>query len=447
MRTRFSAALLLSILPAIATAQDMVRVNGVAWDSLSNRALASAFVSLGTKSTMSDSAGRFSFDSVAPGTHRATMQHDMLDSLGLAQIVASVVVRGMADTIRIATPSSRTMWRRVCPGEQPRDSGFVFGIVRDAARQPVVGASIVANWIELVSVGRGVVQKGWKLETTTTADGSYVMCGMPVGTGASLEATRDSTAYAGIEVLLTDRTSVRRQDLTVTNLSDSTARGTIRGTVTADGAPVPNVRIETDGLPEVISGRDGGFVLRGVRAGTRQLYVQGIGFTPMMRVVEVTAGDTSHVSITVGRATMLDSVRVVAPTARTRLADQFNERRRVGVGYHRDSAQIGKFLSFEGVFSSMPSVVTERPRGQPVAIRIGGTRSRGIHTGGCVALIYIDGMRSDAAHLQSLYPRDFAAIEVYRTGEMPGDLLTKFGLNPFSKPCAIVAWTKLGWKR
>jgi hypothetical protein len=447
MRPQLSAALLLTSLPALAAAQSPVRVNGLAWDSLSNRALASAFVSLGTRSTVSDSAGRFSFDSILPGTHRATMQHEVLDSLGLSEIVASVVVRRPDETIRLATPSSRTMWRRVCPGEQPRDSGFVFGIVRDAARQPVVGASIVANWIELVSVGRGVVQKGWKLETTTTADGSYVMCGMPVGTGASLEATRDSTAYAGIEVFLTDRGSVRRQDLTVSNLQDSTARGTIRGTVTADGTPVSNVRIEIDGLHEVTTGNDGGFVLRGVRAGTRQLYVQGIGFTPMMRIVEVTSGDTAQVSITVGRTTMLDSVRVVAPTARTRLADQFNERRRVGVGYHRDSIQIGKFLSFEGVFSSMPSVVMERPRGQPMAIRIGGTRSRGIHTGGCIALIYIDGMRSDAAHLGSLYPRDLAAIEVYRTGEMPGDLLTQFGLNPFTKPCAIVAWTKLGWQR
>lgn len=423
-----------------------VRVTGVAFDSLALNPIPAAFVTLGSRSTMADSAGRFAFDSVAPGTYRVTMQHDLLDSLGLSGIATSVTVQPSMAPIRISTPSSRTMWRRVCPGEQPRDSGFVFGVIRDASRRPVAGAAVVGNWVELQTVSGTVVQKGWKLETQTIADGTFVMCGMPVGTGVELEAARDSTLYAGIEVMLTDRASVRRQDLTVTDLRDSVQRGTISGVVTSDGNPVANVHVETDGLPEVITGADGKFTLRSVRPGTRQLYIQGIGFTPSSRIVEVTANDTARVTVTVGKATVLDSVRVVAATARTRLADQFNDRRRVGIGYFRDSLQLGKYLSLEGVFATMASVRTERQYGGPLAITIGGSRARGVRqSSGCHAVIIIDRVRSDAEHLASLKPQDLAGLEVYRANEMPVDLATQFGFNPFARPCAIVAWTKRGW--
>jgi hypothetical protein len=292
-----------------------IRVRGMAFDSLSGRPLPAAFITLGSRSTLADSAGRFEFDSVSAGTYRVTMQHDLLDSLGLSGIVSSVDVKTSMEPIRISTPSSQTMWRRVCRGEQPRDSGFVFGVIRDAAHKPLADAAVVGRWIELLTVSGSVTQKGWALDTKTTPDGSYVMCGVPIGTGMSLEASRDSTLYAGVEVLLTPTASVRRQDLTVADLRDSTAHGAIRGSVTSDGRPVANVHIETDGLPEVITGNDGLFVIRNVRPGTRQLYVQGIGFTPATRIVEVAPNDTAQVSITVGKTTVLDSVRVVAPTA------------------------------------------------------------------------------------------------------------------------------------
>src|SRR6185369_4095701 len=115
-----------------------------------------AFVTLGSRSTMADSIGRFEFDSVAPGTYRVTMQHDILDSLGLGGIATSVTVSEGMGVVRIATPSIMTMWKRVCPGQAPPDSGFVFGTVLDAAtRAPVKGASIMATWIDLRSQGSG----------------------------------------------------------------------------------------------------------------------------------------------------------------------------------------------------------------------------------------------------------------------------------------------------
>jgi len=67
-------------------AQDagFVSVRGVAWDSLRSGPLGGAFIGIAgtTRSATTDARGRFRFDSVAPGTHTFTMQHDVLDSIG-----------------------------------------------------------------------------------------------------------------------------------------------------------------------------------------------------------------------------------------------------------------------------------------------------------------------------------------------------------------------------
>src|SRR6478672_1181025 len=101
------AAILRSIAVLIAgaatvRAQSPVRVGGIAFDSLSGQRLGSAFIALGSRSTLSDSLGRFWFDSVVPGTYRLSMQHDLLDSLGLGGIATSVVVKDATDALRIA---------------------------------------------------------------------------------------------------------------------------------------------------------------------------------------------------------------------------------------------------------------------------------------------------------------------------------------------------------
>lgn len=249
-----------------------------------------------------------------------------------------------------------------------------------------------------------------------------------------MTAAVDSTAFAGVEMMLTDRSSVRRQDFTVTTVNDSSARGTIRGTVIADGQPVSNARIATDGMPGVRSGEDGGFILRSVRAGTRQLFIQGIGFAPESRIVEVIAGDTAVVSVTVGKVTLLDSVRVTAATGRSRMLNQVARRRELGIGYHRDSTQLAKYATLEGVFISMPSVTVQRPRPGVMAISVG-ARCRS-------ARIFVDNVASDADRLAGLRPDELAAIEVYRSGEIAADLATQLGMPPTAKPCVILAWTR-----
>jgi hypothetical protein len=421
--------------PALLTAQS-IRVTGVAFDSLSGRPLPVAFVTLGSKSTIADSLGRFSFDSVAPGTYRVTLQHDMLDSLGLSGIATSVSVREGMAPLFVATPSVMTMWRRVCPGEAPADSGFVFGTVLDAAtRAPVSGAPIVATWVDIQAVGqRALSGTEWRLASSTRSDGSFLLCGVPLGTGVRLESSRDSIVATSLDMLLTRAAPVRRQDL---SLPSERVHGVVRGVVRSAGKPVPNARVAIGQATEVRTAADGKFLAINVPAGTQQTDVSAIGYSEVKRILNVRANDTLDVPIELERIVVLDSVTVRGSIARTRLANQFAERARGPRGYIRDSLQLAKKQSFEGVFSTMASVTMQRPRGYPT-ISVG-TRCPN-------AIVFVDRMRRDTDQLVNMRPSDLAGLEVYRPGEMPSDLATLLGLRPEAPPCAVVAWTKMGWR-
>src|SRR4051812_15722758 len=184
------------LFPVLLQAQG-VRVAGLAYDSLSRRTLPQALVTLGSRSTFTDSLGRFEFDSVAPGSYRATLQHDRLDSIGVAAVAATIVVRAATDSVRIATPSLGTMWGRVCPGNAPDDSGFVFGAVRTAKKHEAVGARpVVATWSNLNRSGASVSQREYRLETATRDDGTFVLCGLPFDAIIRLTSSLDSVATA-----------------------------------------------------------------------------------------------------------------------------------------------------------------------------------------------------------------------------------------------------------
>jgi hypothetical protein len=423
------------LLPALLGAQQ-VRVTGVAFDSLSGRPLPVAFVTLGSKSAIADSLGRFAFDSAAPGTYRVTLQHDMLDSLGLSGIATTVTVAAGMAPLRVATPSVMTMWRRVCPGEAPPDSGFVFGTVLDAAtRAPVGGAPIVASWVDIQAVGqRAVSGKEWRLASTTNADGSFLLCGVPLGTGVRLESSRDSVVATSLDLLLSRAAPVRRQDL---SLPTDRVRGVVRGVVRSAGKPVGNARITIGSGADVRSAANGSFIAVGVPAGTQQADVSAIGYSEVKHIINVRANDTLDLSLELERIVVLDSVTVRGSVARTRLANQFAERARGPRGYIRDSLQLAKKQSFEGVFNTMASVTMQRPRGLP-------TISMGARCPN--AIVFVDRMRRDADQLVNMRPSDLAGLEVYRPGEMPSDLATLLGLRPEAPPCAVVAWTKMMWR-
>jgi hypothetical protein len=443
----------------------LVRVEGVAFDSLSNRPLADAFVAAaGTgRSATSDNKGRFRLDSVPEGEQTLTMQHAAFDSLGLSGASVRVMVRNRMPRIVLAVPSFATLWRVACgAAELPRDGALLYGVLRDATtNQPLAARAVEGVWTELVGGGRtveSVGQRRWRLSTVTDERGEYALCGVAIGTPIMLRVPRDTSASAPADSLESSAsiTRVRRQDILVATaapqairdtamvgvdatrtapMRDSTSRppatGVIVGVVTnASGTPIANAAVAVDTFPEVRTNDEGRFFVREVAAGSRQIAVAAIGLQPSTATVNLLAGDTAQLTIPLNSVQSLEAVRVRATILSTRLRD-IEERKRTGFGDQRDSTEIRKYPSLVAVLRTINGV----------QVRQGASRMNVvIQMAGCSGLdIRVDGHPSTVEDFALMDPQDIAAIEVYRR-TIPSELMSKRG-------CPIMVWTKRGLGR
>jgi hypothetical protein len=418
----------------------LVLVRGVAYDSLRDEPLAGAVVTIvgGTRSTRADSRGRFNFDSVAPGAYTFAAQHGALDSIGFSAVSAHATVTDGRDEVRIAVPSFSTLWRVACGNAQaPTDSGFVYGTVRDAMTQSLLPNAVVdLTWLDLsVTKANGVVQTRWRGLARTDSTGSYGICGVPMSVGLRILATTESGA-SGLVDLLGAGLRVQRRDLVVGPDRDSVvaARGVITGIVIdTGGRPLADARVIIDGVPELRSGADGRFVVRNAPTGTRQVEVLSIGMAPVVAIVDVFPNDTGRVIATMKKLTTLDVIRVTASPAVRRFVREFDERRKAGFGYVRDSTDIANRGTLSSVFSEFPSTRVESS-GVSTAFVVSMPSSRG---GRCLANLFIDGVKADFEQLQFYRPNDIAAVEVYpHLFSVPPRFLRE------NECGAIIVWTK-----
>src|SRR5687767_13682035 len=141
---RVLAALGIALSQTLAAQSPTVRVQGVAFDSLRGQPLRDELVAIRglASNATTDERGRFYFEHVPLGTHTFVVQHPALDSSGFSGISRRLTVTDEAKEMRLSIPSFATLWRTACGGRPPpRDSGLVFGTIRDVATgKPVVGA-------------------------------------------------------------------------------------------------------------------------------------------------------------------------------------------------------------------------------------------------------------------------------------------------------------------
>jgi hypothetical protein len=196
----------------------------------------------------------------------------------------------------------------------------------------------------------------------------------------------------------------------------------------------------TDDTTEVRSGADGGFIIRDVPAGTRQIEVLSIGMRPVVSAVDVLPNDTATLALQLHKVTTLDVVRVTASRRGRLLAQEIEERRMSGVGYLMDVGDIARRATLSSVFSDLPSARVEHRGGGFIVFVPDG---RG---GMCEPDVWVDGARSAQAALNIIHPREVAAVEFFpRLGTIPmryrRDVLSGRGCG------AILVWTNWGLGR
>ena len=97
------------------------RIVGVVADSVDGVPLQGAeVIASGVATTVkTDSLGRFTIDSLAPGTYQVGVFHPLLESLGITLATKPFVIGpDSAGVVALAVPSVPTLVRRYCGSEQ-----------------------------------------------------------------------------------------------------------------------------------------------------------------------------------------------------------------------------------------------------------------------------------------------------------------------------------------
>jgi hypothetical protein len=211
-------------------------LSGVVYDSTRAAPLAGATVSFaGTKHrARTDAEGRFRIRGVPEGRYSVRFTHPRLDSLGVGELPARVVVLGPDEPaeVRLAVPPLARILANACPAtgrsawEVRRlpgaEVGILVGTVRDSLTgEPIPGATVTAQWNHygLDNVGRWTVVREGKTGFGVRSDGRgrYWMCEVPARIPVTLQAHFDGQGGPRVEVKL-EKSTPTSQDLLLTLL-------------------------------------------------------------------------------------------------------------------------------------------------------------------------------------------------------------------------------------
>jgi hypothetical protein len=208
----------------------------------------------------------------------------------------------------------------------------------------------------------------------------------------------------------------------------------------ANGRPLAGVRVDVVGrhLTDV-SDTQGRVRIRHIPPGTQFVRVQRIGYETQSLTLELAAGDTVQLDLT------LSSTAIVLDTVVATREGQTRALSRVGF-YERQKASIGRFVT-RAELDRYPAEAThaafQRIRGVSVITTRNGFQVMGTHgpvgagSMGCVMRMWLDGMpwRGD---LDEIPQQSIEAIEVYPS---PAEVPAQYGGT--NSACGVVLiWTR-----
>ncbi len=421
---------------------------GVVFDSLRGRPLAGARIRVDSSEqvTVADGEGRFRIEGIAPGGHVISVEHPLLDTLGLALRSPNYAfMAGGTVGLELVIPGQETFVQYVCSAAwRNRGPGVMMGRVRDAdSGVPAVGARVSLVWYE-VEVTNAVRRAPRVRETPVAPDGTYRICGLPAQLDGKVQVLRGAQSSGEIPVNFgSDLVYLRSMGLAGQVVrADSTgapALGIARVTgrdVNNAGKPLPGARVQLEGSTRVATTRaNGDFSLDSLPAGTQSIAVRLLGYAPVEQAVDLVSSRPTSVTIKMTEfVPVLEAVRVTAARERGLESVGFTRRRRTGQGYYMDDRDINENSSnFSDVLRAAPGLRVV-PSGMNRQV-VTATRS----TNGCV-VVWVDGTMWQSLEPGDIddfvRPNELAAIEVYSPSTTPAEFQSKGG-----SCTTVVAWT------
>lgn len=379
-------------------------VRGYVWDSLLTGAVlpeARVTVSGPTARTLiTDSRGRFVFDSLLPGPYTVSFSHPTLNQLGYTPPDVSLEVEsGGVYPIFLSTVSGAAVHSALCSGPQAAQTGVVFGRLADVRTEaPIIGGEVRVEWRETrVSTALGVTSGTRAAAATADSVGRYQICGVPNDTPVLLRAQADGIVGPPLELDLAGRPVAFRSlaldvDAPGAIAGDSaTGSAVLRGAVRGpDGAPVAEAQVLVLGLPHgVRTNAAGRYEIGGLPAGTYSVESRAIGFTRRREMVQLHPDEPTELDIQLtGKVLELPEIVV---EERATFRNEFEERRRQGRGHFitREEIERRSPIRAEELFRVVPgfSVVSS---GMDFAV----VSSRAAQASGyCQPDFYVDGTK------------------------------------------------------
>jgi hypothetical protein len=430
------------------------RIVGIVVDSIHKSGLEGADVIVSGMSSpvTTDALGRFTIDSLAPGTYQVGVFHPLIESLGLTLASKPFSVgRDSTGVVNLAIPPVTTLASRYCgAATAPKGTAVVAGRVLDPDNaDPLPGATILLSWVDMtVSRQAGVRHTPHELRTESDSAGAFKFCGLPNDLDASLEVTRSGVSTGEVE-FSTRGAPFTFENLAIARSSAALGRGMVRGTVlSVDNRPVGNARVEAPGRGvAVVTKDDGTFNLDGVPIGTQLIIVRRLGFEPARINVNVSSRQPTDLKVTLGpSAPVLDAVLVTARRNYALEKSGFVARQRAGWGkyFTREQIQKANPYNLTDFLSNVPGIqVVHGLGGASVNDRRVRTILGGGRGGGCTH-IWIDGFEWNIAEAGDIdafvSPGDIIGLEVYKEREIPVQYMPR--ADQTCPAVVILVWTR-----
>ncbi|MEA3244626.1 MAG: carboxypeptidase regulatory-like domain-containing protein [Gemmatimonadota bacterium] len=315
---------------------------GIVLDSTTHTPVAGAFVQLleTQHAAVTDSAGAFRMVAVPRALYTAEVRTDDLDAAGAVGRTA-VDFRTNGE-VRVYVPTTGQVLAAMCGPSAAEGTGALVGAVMPPSGGPAPdGIRIVAEWADPASAqgARSPERRHW-LKTRAGPDGSYRLCGVPVGTDLVVRTQLDSgAALAARPVAVRIDTARRWISVPVTLEAGLSLGASFAGVVVADSTDAPLGATEVS-LPDIgrtaLTNAAGAFRLDGIPPGTHRVTIRREGFAPITAQVAFADNQAVDHRVVLGHAPA--ALGPVTVTEAPAVNPEFDANRKLG---------LGKFLTTE----------------------------------------------------------------------------------------------------